>query len=141
MQKILRYRKYIGYPVLISIFLLHLPLTPARAVMLTTEYVNLQDSEMLSDRARIRAFFARVDVMARAQAYGIKPEEALSRVDSLTDNEIALIADNLDHIPAGAGGNYKLDGSIFALIGMALYAILAAILIYFSFTDETQKEP
>jgi hypothetical protein len=109
--------------------------------MVTTEYVIHQDSELLSERARVRGFLARADVMAQIQAYGISPEEALSRVDSLTDHEIALIADKIKDIPAGAGGNYTLDGSIFAIIGIAIYAIVAAIVIYFGFTDEKEEKP
>ena len=77
--------------------------------------------------------------MAQMQAYGIGPEEALSRIDSLTDSEIALIAGKMDQIPAGAGTPYTVDGSYLFLIGMALYAIVAAIVLWFAFTDEKEK--
>jgi hypothetical protein len=109
--------------------------------MINTQCAIHQDSEQLSARARVRAFFGRVDVMAQMQAYGISPTEALSRVDSLTDCEIASIAGKMDRIPAGAGGNYSLDGSLFMFIGMALYAIIAAIVIYFSFNHDKEEKP
>ena len=139
MQKIFRYRKFIGLTVSMTIFLLIFPVSPGRAVMITTEYVIHQDSEQLSDRTRVRAFLARADVRAQMQAYGISHEEALSRVDSLTDSEIASIAGKMDQIPAGAGTTYSADGSFLFLLGMALYAILAAIVLWFSFTDEKEK--
>ena len=140
MQKIFRYRKSIGITVLISIFLLNFPLSPARAVMITTEYAIHQDSEQLSDRARLRAFLGRADVMAQMQAYGISHEEALSRVDSLTDREIASIAGKMDQIPVGAGGNYEFDGSLLAIIGLLLYTIVFAIVFYFSRTMEPEEK-
>ena len=139
MQKLFGYGKVIGLTVLISTFLLFFPQSSARAIMITTEYVIHQDSKQLSARARVRAFLKRTEVMAQMQAYGINPEEALSRVDSLTDSELASIADKMDQIPAG--GNYSADGSLLSFLGMALYAILAAILLWFSFTGEKEKKP
>jgi hypothetical protein len=142
MQKIFRCRKSIVLTVSISMFLLNFPLSPARAVMITTEYVIHQDSEQLSDRARLRAFLGRADVMAQIQACGISHEEALSRVDSLTDREIASIAGKMDEIPAVAGGsNFELDGSLLSIIGIAIYAIVMAIAIYFSRTMEKEEKP
>jgi hypothetical protein len=79
--------------------------------------------------------------MAQMQASGISPTEALSRVYSLTDCEIVSIADMMNRLPAGAGGNYSLDGSLLMFIGMALYAIIAAILIYFSFSGDREDKP
>ena len=138
MQKIFRYRKFIGFAMLISTSLLNFPLSSARAVMITTECVIHQDSEQPSDRVRVRAFLKRADVTAQMHGHGIGQEEALSRIDSLTDSEIASIASKLDQLPVGA---YSLDGSILALIGMALYAIVAAIVIYFSSTPENEEKP
>jgi len=75
-------------------------------------------------------------VIAQMQTYGISREEALSRVDSLTDSEIALIADKLNQIPAGAGSVYSADGSFLFFVGVALYAIFMAIVLWFSFKGE-----
>ena len=141
MQKIFRYSNSIGLTVSISMFLLNFPLSPARAVMITTEYVIHQDSKQLSDRARVKAFLGRADVMAQSQTYGISHAEALSRVDSLTDREIASIAGKLDQIPVGAGGNYEFDGSLLAIIGLAVFAIFMALAVYFSRTMEKEEKP
>ena len=141
MQKIFQYRKIIGLTVLISTFLLCLPQSPVQAAMIASEYFIHQGSKQLSDRARVRAFFTRMDVMAQMQAYGISCEEAPSRVDSLTDSEIALIAGKLDQIPAGAGIVYSADGSFLFFVGVALYAIFMAIVLWFSFTAEKEKKP
>lgn len=68
-------------------------------------------------------------------------EEALSRVDSLTDREIGLIAGRMDQIPQAAGNSYEFDGSLLAIIGVAIYAIFMAIAIYFSRTMDTEEKP
>jgi len=131
MQKIFRYRKYIGLTVMISIFLLNFPLSPARAVMITTEYTVAQDADQLSDRARVRAFLGRADVMAQLQVYGISPEEAMPRVDSLTDKEIAALAGRMDQVASMAGG-YEMGSGGLWIIGLLLYTIIFFIVFYFS---------
>ena len=141
MQKIFRYRKFIGLTVSISIFLLNFPLSPARAAMIPTVYAIHQDSEQLTDRARVKAFLGRADVLAQMQAYGISHEEALSRIDSLTDREIASLAGKMDQIPEIAGGYNEFDGSLLAIIGLALYTIFFAIVYYFSRTMEKEEKP
>jgi hypothetical protein len=137
MKKIFRYRKSAGLIMLISTFLLYFPPYPARAVMINTQYPIHQDAA----RTRVRAFLERTDVAAQMQAYGISPKEARSRVESLTDSEIASIAGKMDRFPAGSGGTYSLDGGLLMFIGMALYAIIAAIVIYFSFHQDKEEKP
>jgi hypothetical protein len=141
MKKLFRYRKSVGLIMLISTFMLYFPPSPAGAVMINTQYVIHQDSEQLYARAKVKAFLLRADVMAQMQAYGINPTEALSRVDSLTDCEIASIAGKMDQIPAGAGDNYTMDGRLLMFIGMAIYAIIAAIVIYFSSNSDKEEKP
>jgi hypothetical protein len=141
MQKIFRYRKFMGLTVSITIFLLNFPLSPSQAAMIATESVIQRDSEPLSDRARVRAFLGRADVMAQMQVYGISPAEALSRVESLTDREIASLAGKMDQTPEAAGGNYELDGSLLSIIGLAIYAIFMVIAVYFSRTMDTEEKP
>ncbi len=140
MRKIFRYRTFVGLTVLISIFLLGFPPSAARAVMIATEHVNHRDSNPTSVREQIKAFLGRADVLAHLQANGIRYEEALLRVDSLTDKEIALIAGRMDQIPEAAGNIYEFDGSVHAIIGLAIYAIFMAIAIYFSRTTENAEK-
>jgi hypothetical protein len=139
MQNIFRYRKFIGLTVVISIFLLNFPVSPARAVMITTEYAVDQDSDQLSDRTRVKAFLGKTDVMAQLQTYGISHAEALSRVDSLTDREIAALAGKMDQNASMAGG-YEFDGSLLAIVGLLLYTILFFIVFYYSRAIANEEE-
>ncbi len=139
MQKLFRCRKLMGLSVLISTCLLYFPVSPSRAAMITTEYVIHHESSKHSDRAQIKAFLGKADVIAQMQANGISHKEALARVDSLTDSEIDALAGQMDQIPAGAGGNGS--GGMLSLLGLALYAIIAAIVLYFAFRGDKEEKP
>ena len=88
------------------------PSHPASADLVTTESVIARVPTSEGDRARLRAALERDDVRAQLQAYGVSAEEAAARANALTDREVALIADRLDEVPAGAGGD--------AIIGLLL---------------------
>jgi hypothetical protein len=110
--------------------------------LIATDHVIYPESEQHCDCARVRAFFERADVMEYLEAGGIPCKEVLSRVDSLTDREIAAIAGRLDQIPEGAEStNYEFDGSLLAIIGLAIYAIFMAMAIYFSKTMDDPEKP
>ncbi len=61
-----------------------------------------------------------------AQAYGLSPDEAVARVDSLTDREIAEIVDKLDALPAAGAGEAAIV-ALFAAVLVATAALFAAI--------------
>ena len=131
MQNLLHCRKLIGLTLVITIFGLNFGQNTARAAMVTTECIIDKASEPLSDRGRIKAFLARADAMAHLQAYGISPEEALSRVDSLTDSEITTLAGRMDQATAVAGG-YEMGGGALWIVGLLMYTIVFLIVFYFS---------
>jgi hypothetical protein len=115
-----------------------MPQFPAHGAMVATEDTIDRGSKVDFDRARIKTFVSRKDVIAQLQSYGISSEEALARVDSLTDQEIAQIADKLDQLPAGALHPY--DMFYLALLAAALIiAIIIAIIAYA--LDEGPNKP
>jgi hypothetical protein len=135
---VLRYQKPICLIVLISLYWLCIPQLPAKAAMVTTEDTLNRGSNSDFDRARIKAFVSRKDVIAQLKSYGISYEEASARVDSLTDQEIALIIGKIEKLPAGgdagtAFGNAlasSISRGINAFAGtVALYALIAALVI------------
>ena len=101
MRTVFKYQKPISLIVMVSLFCLYMPQLPAQGAMITTEDAINQDPRPDYDRARVKAFVSRHDVVAQLQSYGISFEEALARVDHLTDQEIALIVGKLDQLPAG----------------------------------------
>ena len=131
MQKIFHYRKFIGLAVVIFMIFLSVSTPPSQAVMIATEYALDQESAMLSERRQVKAFLERADVIAQLQAYGISYEEALSRIDSLSDREIATLAGRMDQATAMAGGYEMGSGSLW-IIGLLMYTIVFLIVFYFS---------
>lgn len=78
------------------------PIGLAQAKMVTTDQV-LSQSTSSDDRAQVLNFLMREDVQQHMTRLGVNPEEAKSRVASLSDEEIQGIAGRLDDLPAGEG--------------------------------------
>jgi len=78
-----------------------------------------------ADRARVRALLDRQDVQVQLEAYGITVDQARARVDSLTDDEVALIAGQLDELPAGGAGGAWFEGLALVFTAAVLVAGLA----------------
>jgi hypothetical protein len=56
------------------------------------------------EREKVRLFLQRQDVGHYLQAMGVNPEEAQARVDSMTNQEIRMLVDKIDQMPAGGDG-------------------------------------
>lgn len=106
-----------------------LPL-PAAAGMIGTESVTAAAS-----RDRIGAALARGDVRARLEASGVRSDEVQARVNALTDDEAAQLAQQLDNLPAGG------DGIVGAIVLVFVVLLLTDILGYtkvFPFTRQAR---
>jgi hypothetical protein len=106
-----------------------LPL-PAAAGMIGTESVTAAAS-----RDRIGAALARDDVRVRLEASGVRPDEVRVRVNALTDDEAAQLAQQLDNLPAGG------DGLIGAIVLVFIVLLVTDILGYtkvFPFTRQAR---
>ncbi len=131
MRAILGYAKPLASLLILALLSLSLPQHPARAAMISTESAIASSTdrpESRADRDRVRAFLDREEVRAQIQAYGLDPDEAMARVDSLTDREIALIAGKLDRLPAG--GNSKLSSNELELIEFGAMVALVALIFF-----------
>jgi hypothetical protein len=82
---------------------LSVPLQSVLAAMIETEAVFTGNHESQAARNTIKAILAREDAQAVLRAQGIDPQEAMARVDSLTDAEARRIADQIEEFPAGGG--------------------------------------
>ncbi len=103
----------------------------ASAAMIGTEKL-LQAEDLQEKRDYLHQLIAREEVRSALTARGIDPLEAQLRLQSLTDEEIRLIADKLDELPAGRGV------VTFSLIIVGV--IIASVLIFY-FTDITSVFP
>ena len=120
--------KSVIYLLVFALFGLSLPHDPARAAMVPTEAaIGGEGSAVGGHRARVQAFLSRADVRAQLEAYGVDPVEVRARVESLSDEEVILIAGRLDDLPAGGYPDPFAGEKIVA--GIVLIILLIAFVI------------
>ncbi len=123
MRRSLLHARPLIYFLILALLSLSLPRRPAEANLVGTESAITPTHDAEAQRGRVRALFDRQDVQAHLEMYGISLEEARARVDSLTDDEVALIAGQLDQLPAG--GAY--EGAAALLLVATAVAVLVLI--------------
>lgn len=96
------------------------PLVPAQAGI-----VGTGDAIAMSERAdavaRINAALMRDDVRTQLEALGVEPQDALERVNALTDTELAELDTRLAELPAGGG--------VLGVLGVVLVVLLVLELL------------
>lgn len=111
------------------------PIGLAQAKMVTTDQV-LEHADPGSDRERVESFILREDVQRQLVLLGINPEEAASRVASLSNGEIQQIAGRLDELPAGEGGVGAVVGAILIIFLVLLITDLMGLTDVFPFVKK-----
>ena len=104
--------------IFISILLVLMPLLPAQAAMIGNEQIVSQ-GQSHQTRAGLQQLFEQETARQQLQAWGVNPDQIRSRIDSLTDTELARINQQLNDLQAG--------GSVLG--------ILLVIFIVFVITD------
>jgi hypothetical protein len=92
------------------------PFQMAQAGMIGTEQVA--STAHHGDRTTLLNMLSRADVASQLQSLGIDPAQAKDRVQAMSDQEIAALANKLDSLPAGAS-----DGGALLLIIIIAAAI------------------
>ncbi len=111
------------------------PIGLAQAKMVTTDQV-LEHADQGSDQKRVESFILREDVQRQLVLQGINPEEAASRVASLSNGEIQQIAGRLDELPAGEGGVGAVVGAILIIFLVLLITDLMGLTDVFPFVKK-----
>ena len=111
------------------------PIGLAQAKMVSTDQV-LEQAGPNNDRERVESFLLRQDVQDQLVLLGIDPEEATSRVASLSEEEIQQIAGRLDELPAGEGGLGVVVGAILIVFLVLLITDLLGLTDVFSFVNK-----
>ncbi len=114
--------KAVSLFVIFSLLFFDLTVPAARARMIDTE-TAIAVLRQQDDRARLAVFLERQDVQQAMIRYGVDPDEAKNRVASLTDSEVAQLAQAMDQLPAGGDG-----------VGAVLFALLLIFFVLL-FTD------
>ena len=122
MKKIRQRSKLIGITFTILMLSISVPYQSALAALVGTETI-LENSRVNETRRILEIALEREDVRNALLARGIDPMEARARIDSLSDAEIANIADRMDQLPAGG------DSFFIFLILVALVAFLTIVVL------------
>jgi hypothetical protein len=93
-------RKTVACLVIAAFSFLSLVVAPAQAAMVGTAEILKARSDDLA-RQKVKLFMERQDVVQQLQSWGVNPGEAQARVDTMTDEEISLLAAKIDQLPAG----------------------------------------
>jgi hypothetical protein len=104
------------------------PLT-AQASIISTEQAMVTPAGDAS-RERVAAFLARDDVRTELQAQGVSADDAIARVQAMSDAEVAQLADRVDQAPAGAG----VVGVLFTIFLILLVTDILGLTKVFPFT-------
>jgi hypothetical protein len=116
----MRHRRRNSLVALLAVSLLAISAQSARAGVITTQqYLSAVDRE--AARARIDAVLAREEVRSRLEHYGVDPVAADERIAALTDQELALLATELENLPAG--------GDLLGVVGVVFIVLLILELV------------
>ena len=86
----------------VIMFLIGAPVHSVLAAMIGTETV-IDSARSRDARKYLHQLLARKDLREAFIAQGIDPIEARARIDSLSDDEVIRVADQIDRLPAGGG--------------------------------------
>ncbi len=102
MKVIRKALKPISISLAVIMFLICAPVHSVLAAMIDTETV-LDSARGREARDYLHQLLARKDLQDAIIAQGIDTMEARARIDSLSDDEVIRIADQIDQLPAGGG--------------------------------------
>ena len=114
------FRRLLSYLLVIS--LAGLPFT-AQAGLIGTDEVVAQ-TQVQSDRAKVRDFVSRSDVQQQLQQFGVSPQNAKDRIDALSEAEVQQIAGKINALPAGATSGGLAVVGLTVLLVLIVYAIV-----------------
>ncbi|MWJ28334.1 PA2779 family protein [Halomonas sp. ZH2S] len=123
-------------PLLIIAFLIgSMPVAAAPHGQAETGLVSTQaalnaDSSS-AERERISEILARADVQEQLLAQGVSLDEVEARVAALSDAEVHQMAEQLEQLPAGAGG---VIGALFAVFIILLVTDILGLTDVYPFT-------
>lgn len=111
---------------LIMLISFHTIVAPLAGAALVESATLVSAEEVDASRARLATLLAREDIGAALQGHGVTAQEALLRVNSLTDQEVMKLAQNIDSLPAAA--DFGVGGLVGALVFIFLVLLVTDLL-------------
>jgi hypothetical protein len=99
-----------------------LPITSQAGIIGTDTTIALQQN--ISNVEKVKSFLSREDVIAKYESMGLSSKISKERVDALTQEEVNLVAAQIDSLPAG-GYITETGGVIIAFALIIIVWIIA----------------
>jgi hypothetical protein len=123
-------KRLIASTVALSIVLASLPMRASADIVPTDALLSATQTQTLDNRARIKQFMARDDVRQALMQQGVDASAALARVDAMSDDEAAEMADRVAQAPAGG----DVLGIVFTVFVILLVTDILGLTKVFPFT-------
>ena len=118
----------------VSFCLLNFNVPNAQAKMVGTDAV-IAGQQAADQRVQVADFMARKDVKQIMTQYGVDPVEAQQRVDSLSSEELASLANSIDQLPAGGSAVGVIVGAALLVFIVLLITDLVGLTHVFPFVN------
>lgn len=105
-----------------------LPLMAQAGIVSTEQALSAEAAD--ANRDRVTSFLIRDDVRTELQAQGVSADDAVARVQAMSDTEVAQLAQRVDQAPAGAG----VIGVLFTIFVILLVTDILGFTKVFPFT-------
>ena len=105
-----------------------LPMQASAAIVSTQEAST--SSMSVGERDRVIGFLSREDVRKSIEAQGVNPQDALDRVQAMSDQEVQQLAGRIDQLPAGG----DILGVLFTVFIVLLVTDILGLTKVFPFT-------
>lgn len=129
-------RAYLSTLLIAALVITSLPVAAAPAAPQSMDLVSTQsvlaDDRAGADREKINEILARADVQDQLLKQGVDLDEVDARVAALSDAEAQQMAQQLDQLPAGAGGG--VIGALFAVFIILLITDILGLTDVYPFT-------
>ena len=137
MYLLIQKRKVIAILVIIALSTFSIISSPARSAMINTGEIFKQNQHDLSHK-RVNMLSDRSEVQKYLVAWGVSPDEAKARVDSLTDEEIENIVSRMDQLPAGSGAIGTIVGAALIIFIVLLITDILGLTDVFTFVKSNR---
>ncbi|MFB9868174.1 PA2779 family protein [Vreelandella sulfidaeris] len=129
-------RAYLSSLLIAALVITSLPVAAAPASPQSLDLVSTQSvlsaDRAGADRERINEILARADVQDQLLKQGVDLNEVDARVAALSDAEAQQMANQLEQLPAGAGGG--IVGALFAVFVILLITDILGLTDVYPFT-------
>ena len=130
-------RSALAYLLAAAMLVVSMPVGPAVAGMISTDQL-IDEMSIETSRETVMEFLGRDDIRRQMEALGVDPDEAVARVDGLSDAEIRQIAGEIDQLPAGQGAGGTILGVALAILIILMITDILGFTNLFSFIKPIQ---